>query len=365
MDRDSGWNVGSRAGADSGSGLYGAVRSLPLTIEGVALDEKRIETDKRAFERTVIELHGDSHVGFGEDVTPDVESHERLRAEGLALPSGTYTVETVSARLDDESGAAPPSQAVDGPNRRWAVESAALDLALKQAGETLASALDRTYEPVRFVVSPQLGDPPSIEPLHRLREPDPTLEFKIDVPADPSDALLSELTATDAVRVLDLKGQYSDDVGAPADPALYRRLFELFPTATIEDPTLTDATRPILEAHADRISWDAPITGVESLTALPWKPAALNIKPCRFGTLESLCRVLDIAIERGIDLYGGGMFELDAGRAHSQALASLLYPGGHNDLAPPAYYKPAPDHVRPTSPLDAPARPSGIGWHSD
>jgi len=151
MDRDSGWNVGSRAGADSGSGLYGAVRSLPLTIEGVALDEKRIETDKRAFERTVIELHGDSHVGFGEDVTPDVESHERLRAEGLALPSGTYTVETVSARLDDESGAAPPSQAVDGPNRRWAVESAALDLALKQAGETLASALDRTYEPVRFV----------------------------------------------------------------------------------------------------------------------------------------------------------------------------------------------------------------------
>lgn len=132
--------------------------------------------------------------------TSDIKSHERLRADGLALRTGTYTVETVSARLDDESGAAPPSQAVDGPNRRWAVGSAALDLALKQAGETLASALDRTCEPVRFVVSPQLGDPPSIEPLHRVREPDPTLEFKIDVPADPSDALLSELTATMSVR---------------------------------------------------------------------------------------------------------------------------------------------------------------------
>ena len=45
------------------------------------------------------------------------------------------------------------------------VESAALDLALRQAGRSLAEALGREPRPVTFVVSLRLGEPPSIDPV--------------------------------------------------------------------------------------------------------------------------------------------------------------------------------------------------------
>ena len=36
-------------------------------------------------------------------------------------------------------------------------------------------------------------------------------------------------------------------------------------------------------------------------------------------------------------MYGGGQFELGVGRRHIQALASLFYPDGPNDVAPREY----------------------------
>lgn len=358
---------GDQVGNDdeTATGLYEAIQPLPVTVDRVIFEGKHVETEKRVFERTIVQLHGDGIVGFGEDTTPSIEAHEHLRSEGLSLPTGDYTVGSFSEALDANSLLA--AQTVHRENLghlRWAIESAALDLALKQSGQTLGTVLGRTYDPVAFVASPQLGDPPSVRPVRRLLNEVPDLEFKVDVPDAPSDAFLSELRATDAVRVLDLKGQYEADVGAPADPELYRSLFEVFPDAFLEDPTVTDATRDVLEAHSERISWDAPITSVESVQELPWNPAVINVKPCRFGTLESLFDFLDYALERGIYLYGGGMFELDAGRAHAQALASLFYPDGSNDLAPPAYHLSDLGVSLPASPLSPPDNPSGIGWYS-
>ena len=43
--------------------------------------------------------------------------------------------------------------------RRWAFESAALDLALRQAGASLADALGLRPAPSRFVVSTRLDEP--------------------------------------------------------------------------------------------------------------------------------------------------------------------------------------------------------------
>ena len=57
------------------------------------------------------------------------------------------------------------------------------------------------------------------------------------------------------------------------------------------------------------------------------------------------------------------MFELDAGRAHNQALASLFYPDGPNDLAPPTYHQFESAQSVPSSPLAPPEDPSGIGWY--
>jgi hypothetical protein len=51
--------------------------------------------------------------------------------------------------------------------RNWAFESAALDLALREAGRSLHDVLELETQPVRFVNSLGLGKTPSIEPVSR------------------------------------------------------------------------------------------------------------------------------------------------------------------------------------------------------
>jgi len=54
---------------------------------------------------------------------------------------------------------------------------------------------------------------------------------------DPVADLIGALVATDAVRVLDLKGHDGDtEVDNPADPALSERVLDAFPDAVIEAP---------------------------------------------------------------------------------------------------------------------------------
>ena len=52
-------------------------------------------------------------------------------------------------------------------SRRWAFESAALDLAVRQAARSLHDVLGLMPEPMRFVNSLGLGKTPSIEPVRR------------------------------------------------------------------------------------------------------------------------------------------------------------------------------------------------------
>jgi hypothetical protein len=110
------------------------------------------------------------------------------------------------------------------------------------------------------------------------------------------------------------------------------------------------------------VSWDYPIQGVDSVRALPWEPDWLNIKPSRFGSVESLLDTVEYAREHDIRLYGGGQFELGVGRSHLHALASLFYPDGPNDIAPRGYNVPDPPAELPGSPLDPPVDPVGLEW---
>src|ERR687886_359190 len=64
--------------------------------------------------------------------------------------------------------------------RRWAFESAALDLALRQNGLSLQEAVGRVARPVNFVASVRIGEPPSVRPLHARLGVDPALRFKLD-----------------------------------------------------------------------------------------------------------------------------------------------------------------------------------------
>lgn len=347
--------------------LYDAIRDLPLRVDGYDLAHPERETSS-GFTRTttVVSLFGDGAVGRGEDVTYDNEEHDALRdADEPFDLDGTYTVESFSEALSevDLFRGRSPNQSVFRNYRRWGFESAALDLALKQAGTNLAERLGRTYEPVRFVVSTRLEEPPTIDRIDEWLDRNPDLEFKLDPTPSWTESLVAQLADTDAVRTLDLKGLYEGTtVDQEADPELYALVLEGFPEALIEDPDLTAETRPLFEGHEHRVTWDYPIRGVESVESLPWKPEWLNIKPSRFGSVRSLFDTLEHCRERGIDCFGGGQFELDVGRAHLHALASLFYPDAPNDVAPGGYNDPEPRADLPSSPLKPPGDPIGFEW---
>jgi hypothetical protein len=86
--------------------------------------------------------------------------------------------------------------------RNWAFESAALDLALRQAGPSLHDVLGLTPQPVRFVNSLGLGKEPSIEPVRRRLARSPGVRFKLDAEATWGPALVEEVAATGAVDTI-------------------------------------------------------------------------------------------------------------------------------------------------------------------
>ncbi|MFC7018647.1 MULTISPECIES: hypothetical protein [Haloarcula] len=349
--------------------MYDRVADLPLTVEACRVDVQERATSS-GFDRasTTISLSGAGETGRGEDVTYTNEAHYSLasHADDVDL-AGEYTLESFSDHLDDVAlWPDPPEEDRFRHYRRWGFESAALDLALQQADTSLGAALGRTYDPVTFVASTRLSDPesdeaPSADRLATLQSIHADVAFKLDPTPDWDDILIAELAEYD-VRVVDMKGLYEDErVASDPDPVFYRRVVDGFPSALVEDPNLTAGIRPIFEGHEDRVTWDVPITGVESIEALPFEPEWLNMKPSRCGTVESVLETIAYCEREGIDLYGGGQFELDVGRDHIQALASLCYPDSPNDVAPGGYNDPDPAPDLPTSPLAPPADPRGIG----
>jgi hypothetical protein len=341
---------------------YALVAGLPLAVEGYEL-ERHEQAVSSGFTRvtTVVRLHGGGGEGVGEDVTYDGELHPP--PVGLPL--------TDAATLDGFSGLLegldlfPNGTVRDAYRfyRRWAFESAALDLALRQAGVSLAEALGRELRPVSFVVSTRLAEPPTSGPLLRLISRFPGTRFKLDPTSDWDDAVVSELAATAAVDTLDLKGAYRGTaVDQPPDPGLYKRVAEGFSEAWIEDPALTPETDRVLAPYRDRITWDAPIHSVGDVEGLPFPPRTINVKPSRFGSVRSLFDGYDHLAARGMGAYGGGQFELGPGRGQIQYLASLFHPDAPNDVAPGGYNEQEPRDGLQLSPLEPAASPTGFRW---
>ena len=369
-DRDETSGSGPQGG---GAGrTYDALAGRPVHVDAWSLERHERETSS-GFTRktTVFVAEGVGHVGRGEDVTYDAEDHDQLTGPPPGLPVGDATLDAASTALEsvDLFPAGAPQRPVSRRYRRWAVESALLDLALRQDGADLGEALGRPPAPVRFVVSTSLGDPPSTAPVERWLDVDPALEFKVDVTAPLPEGVLEALVGTGRVRTVDLKAHYGPPTdeqshrGQPEpDPAFYRALLEAFPAATFEDPAVTDATRPVLEPEVHRLSWDAPIHAVDEFEAMPLAVGRCNVKPSRFGTLERLFDFLDFADRTGLERYGGGQFELSVGRGQLHELASRWYPDGPNDVAPAGYNDPELDPGLPGSPLAPPADPAGFRW---
>jgi hypothetical protein len=252
--------------------------------------------------------------------------------------------------------------------RRWAFESAALDLALAQAGRSLADVLEREPRPLNFVVSMRLGSweqegPEKPDRALNLLERYPGTKLKLDPTNNWTQELVEQLVATGAVDSLDLKGQYKGTpVDVVTDPELYRMVIEAFPNAWLEDPDVNDETRPLLDAVSERVTWDAPIHSVTDVLERPWMPHMVNIKPSRFGSLSNLFEMYDWCEREGVRAYGGGQTELGPGRGHIQYLASLFHPDTPNDTAPSGYNNPQlPDGLL-TSPLEPRIAPAGFRW---
>jgi len=166
--------------------LYDAVSGLELTLDefGTQRREATVSTD---FTRvtTTVALQGLGETGEGEDVTYAADAHDdfpRLRELGRTTIA-EYSSELDAYGLEDY--------------RRWAFESAALDLALRQAGSSLGEVLGLEYHPVRFVISTRLEFRPWLDVY-------PDVEFKLDPTTEWSDDHMREIAATGAVRVLDL-----------------------------------------------------------------------------------------------------------------------------------------------------------------
>src|SRR5437868_3791314 len=230
--------------------LWDQLAGLDVRVDGYALQRRELPRDGWTRVTTTVVLDGDGETGEGEDVTYDAAAHDDFPAE--LMLAGTWSVDDLSCHLD---GFELPDY------RRWAFESAALDLALRQAGRSLGDAIGRSYRPVRFVASTRSDVGPWLEN-------DPELEFKLDATQDWDEPLMRRLAALDRVRVVDLKAYYrGTQVDLAPDPVLYRAISDAFPDTVIEDAWVEDGCLEALRGAEDRLSFDAPIHSLADVDA--------------------------------------------------------------------------------------------------
>ena len=347
---------------------FDKLAGLSLEVDGYTLEGLRAEVSS-GFERlsTVVHLTGAGAEGVGEDVVYDAEDQVALQQAGPVLDlAGTYTLGEFCERIDgmDLFPVEPQRGEVSRLYRRWTFHSAALDLALRQAGLPLYRALEREAHPLTFVVSLRLGEPPSLAPIESRLAHYPTLRFKLDATTSWTPELIGALSRTGAVDSIDFKALYHGTiVDQEPDPVLYQRVVAAFPDAWLEDPdVVTDGTAAALASEHGRITWDAPIHAIADIEALPFPPRMVNLKPSRIGGLKKLCDTYDYCAEHGIRAYGGGQFELGPGRGQAQYLASLFHPDTPNDIAPVGYNENEPPPGLPSSPLPVAAEAVGFRW---
>ncbi len=349
---------------------------LPIAIEGYGLEGLEYAFAPEWVRMcTLIRLRGGGEEGVGEDVVYDALDHVALQDAGPVLDlTGPSTLGELSDLMDtlDLFPGSPPARDFSRLYRRWAFESAALDLALRQGGRSLADAVEREVRPLTYVVSMRLAPPGQDGPetadrLYGVLERYPATRFKLDPTPNWSNGLMAELAVTGAVDSLDFKGHYSGTpVDVETDPELYGRVAEAFPHAWLEDPDLSNPeAAKVLEPHRDRITWDAPVHSVADIEALPFAPRTVNVKPSRLGGLESLCAAYDYCARAGIGAYGGGQTELGVGRDHIQYLAAVFHPDTPNDVAPREFNLPGPPPPGlPESPMQVPVAETGFRFRA-
>jgi hypothetical protein len=330
----------------------------------------------QAHSTRLVRLTGAGHEGLGEDITLFLGG-----APPQLEPGGRWTLGEFCDHLEraDQWPDGPPHWDMPSTTpagakaftamayrwRNWGFESAALDLALAQAGSSLHEVIGREPRPVTYVNSLGLGDPASADTVLRRLERYPRLRFKLDAAVTWTPEIIDVLAGTGAVHTIDFKGHYGMKFDGDLLPGLYERLLDAFPEALIEDPHDLPEIAALVEPHAQRVSYDAPIHTVADLDAVPIRARTFNVKPSRVGRLRDLFALYDACESRGFDMYGGGMGELGVARGQIQLLAAMFSPDGPNDIAPPGFNALDPAPGLPESPLDPDPAPTGFRRRPD
>src|SRR2546421_3111033 len=145
--------------------LWERFADLEVRIEDYAVQRRELDVSPEFTRVTsTVVLHCGDDTGQGEDVTYTAADHDGLPAHEML--AGTWTLHELSRRLHelDLWPEGEPAMEASRDYRRWAFESAALDLALRQADRSFAEVAGREYRPVRFVVSTRAD----IAPLRKL-----------------------------------------------------------------------------------------------------------------------------------------------------------------------------------------------------
>jgi hypothetical protein len=219
-----------------------------------------------------------------------------------------------------------------------------------------------------------LGSPPSDSVVREWLARDGDIAFKLDTSKAWDHALVAQLAnAGEAVATVDLKALYTGDwADNDYPPTLYAAVGTGLPHALIEDAKLDHEALDALDEDAlQRLAWDYPITAPEDVPGLEGstatfsdlRPAAINIKPSRFGSLERMLGTIALCDREGIPCYAGGQYELGIGRTQVQAIASLCFPDAPNDCAPVMFHAATPesDDV-PLGRVEPPTDGVGYGW---
>ena len=350
-----------------GESLWPRLAGLPLVIE--ACEYERLHAVLAyEFERitTHVRLVGAGVDGLGEDVSVFREDGTALHETRPALPlEGEWTLAGFCEHLATlELWPAPPEWDGALRFRNWAFESAALDLALRQAGRSLHDVLGLEPQPVRFVNSLGLGKEPSIEPVRRRLARSPGVRFKLDAEATWPPALVDRGRGDGSGRhdrlqgPVRIRGRRIPRRSVRCTTACSRRFrTPIWRTRTtcprsLSGSAITSSACPTTRRSA------TPRTSARRRSPRAWSTSS----PRASAACATLFEVYARCARDRRPMYGGGMGELGVGRGQIQLLAALFHADAPNDVAPSAYNEEDPPGDLPASPLAPRPEATGFRW---
>lgn len=272
----------------------------------------------------VLSLSGRGCLASGELVAFDEAAQQRFAAQVAGRLAGRR------GRVAELAG--PPASSEGDRLERAALESALVDLALRQAGRSLAElATSPASAALEYVLSFEAVAAPAARAAE-LRQFFPSARFKVDVdPGWSAGAIAGLVAIAEQVAILDFKGRGSAD--------LAEELAARLPAALLEDPP---ADWKAAEAAGSRVARDRDLLAVADVVRAVEAGHAVNLKPARMGGPLSALAGFAVAAGARRLAYAGGMFEVGVGRRQARALAALVCASAPNDLAPLRGVEPRP-----------------------